>query len=81
MDLSPFLAQVANLAGQGVLHAVHFVLPEPVALPQLGRPVGAMKVKYRLPIRSDDMDVRGTMIVRIDPHSESIKAQNGWHFR
>jgi hypothetical protein len=28
---------------------------------------------------SDDMDMRGSMIVRIDDHSQALKSKNGRH--
>jgi hypothetical protein len=58
-----------DLAGQGVLDAVHLVLLESVALPQL-----RMQIEHGLPARSDDMDVRrGAMIGRIDHRPRTIE--------
>lgn len=52
---------------------------EAEALPQFRRPVRAVQNESGLATASDDMDMRGSMIVRIDDHPQALKSKNGRH--
>src|SRR3546814_14606191 len=54
---------------------------ETVALPQLRRTIGAMQDENRLAVRPFNMDMSGTMIVRIDHDPQAIYAQDSRHCR
>src|SRR3546814_18506920 len=54
---------------------------ETVALPQLRRTIGAMQDENRLAVRPFNMDISGTMIVRIDHDPQAIYAQDSRHCR
>jgi hypothetical protein len=64
MKLSPCLAQGGNLAGQSVPDAAQLRPAESVTLPQLRRPVRAVQDEHRLAARSDDVDMRGSVVGR-----------------
>src|SRR5258708_10608737 len=79
MNRPPLSAQDGKHGHQHLFDAVHFAQIEPVALAQLGRPARAVQKEYRFAIRSFDVDVRGSVIVRIYDHAQAIEPMNGRH--
>ena len=54
-------------------------LVEAPQVPQLRGAIGAVEQEHRLAAGSDDVDVRGPVIVRVDGHAQAIEAENGRH--
>jgi hypothetical protein len=79
MDFSPFFAQGGQFGGQGVRDATHLGPRKSVVLAQLWRSLGAVQIEHALASGSDDVDVRGSMIVRIDNHAQAIETKDRRH--
>lgn len=48
-------------------------------VPQLRGTIGAVEQEHRLAAGSNDVNVRGPVIVRVDGHAQAIEAENGRH--
>jgi hypothetical protein len=64
MNLSPFLAQDRDLAGQLVLDPVSLGSAKSVALPQFRRASRTVEDEHRFAIRADYLDMLRSMISR-----------------
>jgi hypothetical protein len=79
MDSLPFTAQGRQIGGQDHLDAVDLLQPEPIVFPQLRRSVRTMQIEHGLAALADDMDMCGTMIVRIDHGAQGAQAKHRRH--
>ncbi|ALX44694.1 hypothetical protein WT08_00865 [Burkholderia sp. MSMB1552] len=79
MKVSPFIAKGEEDVREGSLDARDLGSAEAVALTQPGRAIGAMQDEHRFAVRSSDVDMRGSMIVRVDDHAQAIEAVYGRH--
>jgi hypothetical protein len=74
MDRSPFDAQGGDLRRERVLDAVQVRQLEPETLTHLRRSMRRMQVENSLSVRTFDMDVRGSVVVRPDHDAEAVHA-------
>jgi hypothetical protein len=64
-----------------ILDAIEFGPVESEALAQRRRSIRAMQDENGLSDRSLDVNVRRSIIVRVNGHAQPIKAENGRHYR
>jgi hypothetical protein len=79
MNLSPFLAQDRDLAGQLVPDSVRLGSAKSVALPQFRWSSRTMEEEHRFAIRAYYVDVLRSMISRVNSHTQPIKTKYRWH--
>jgi hypothetical protein len=79
MDHPPSVAQVRYVRGQRIAYPPQMSLIEPLGLAELRRTMRAVQKERRLALRSEDVDMRGAMVVRIDRHAKAIESQNSRH--
>jgi hypothetical protein len=79
MYLTPFLAQFRDVRGQIVLDAPNVLAAEAVGSAQLWWSVRTVQNEHGFAISSDDVDMGGPVIVRVDHHPQAIESQNSWH--
>jgi len=71
---------MSQIAGKRCLDPVRLCDRKPKIFPQLGRTVRTIKIEHRLAAAAYHMDVRRTMIVRIDDHSQRTDPGYGGHY-
>ena len=64
---------------QGFKDTITFLMAESVTLSQHRWPLRAMQDKNSFTVRTDDVNMRGAMIVRIDDNAQASEAKNGRH--
>jgi hypothetical protein len=79
MDSPPFTADVRQVFGHYGLDSPRLLFRETVVFPELRRSVGTIQVEHGLASIPDAMNVRRTMIVRIDDDPQTIDAQYRRH--
>ena len=80
MNFLPNSAKQPQVRVKLHLHARNRRPRESVILPQIDRPLRAMQAEHRLTSITDDMHMRGTMIVEIDHSPEPVESQDSRHF-
>jgi hypothetical protein len=80
MNPAPFRAKVSKITGERRLDPIHLRYCKPKVFPQLGRTVRTIEIEHRLTAASYYVDVRRTMIVRIDDHSQRSDPDYGGHY-
>jgi len=76
MNLSPFLAQDSELAGQLVPDPAHLVPTESVALPQLRWSSRTIEDEHRFAAASYYVHVLRSMISRVNDHAQPIERRH-----
>jgi hypothetical protein len=79
MNLLPCLAKLSKIPIQFLLNASQFAPRKPVILPQLYRTRRTIEIENGLVPLPHDMNVRRTVIVRIDNDPEPAESQHGRH--
>lgn len=60
-------------------HPFQAALVKASQVPQLRGTIRAVEQEHRLAAGSNDVDVRGPVIMRVDGHAQAIEAENGRH--
>jgi hypothetical protein len=79
MDRPPPFAQVGQVQTERLDHPFQAALVEAPQVPQLWGTIGAVEQEHRLAAGSDNVNVRGSVIMRVDGHAQAIEAENGRH--
>jgi hypothetical protein len=79
MDALPCVAQFRQMSRQISRDAANVVSPKIVIFPEFGRAIRAMQVEHSFFPSADNVDMRRSMIVRIDCHSQPTETQNCRH--
>ena len=79
MNPAPFCAEVLEVCSERRADPVQLRDRKPVILSQLGRSIRAVEIENRLLADAYHMDMRGTMVVWVDDHSQCTDSRYGRH--
>jgi hypothetical protein len=79
MNLSPFLAQDRELAGQLVLDPAHLASTESIALSQFWWSARTMEDERRFAFRSYYVNMPRSMISGVNNPTQAFETKYGWH--